>query len=107
MASTRHSSVWRIHSAETGPSAGTSAGSYANRIARSCSAPSVDRSSSDRQSLTWMHEILGRTIDCLTRFTVLLERRQIRGRFVRIVAASLASVAALVAAPAQGRDHEV
>ncbi|HEX4598830.1 MAG TPA: S8 family serine peptidase, partial [Burkholderiaceae bacterium] len=50
-------------------------------------------------------------IDALSRFTALIERRRIRRQFslglIRLAAGALASMAALVASPAQGRDHEV
>src|SRR5690242_2106105 len=75
MAITKHSSVWRSRLPEASPTGGTSTGRYAKRIARSGNDRSADCGSSDRESLTWVHDLVGRTIDFLTRFTVLLERR--------------------------------
>jgi len=46
-------------------------------------------------------------MDFLTRFTVLIERSRIHGRLIRLVAAMLASAAALATPAAQARDHEV
>ncbi|MBV8209587.1 MAG: S8 family serine peptidase [Burkholderiaceae bacterium] len=46
-------------------------------------------------------------MDLLTRFTVLVERSRIHRRLICLVAGVLASAAALVAAPAHARDHEV
>src|SRR5437870_11690704 len=87
MANGRHSSVRWTRTREARPSAGTSTQRREGLIAHSC--------------------LVRSAIDFLTRFTVLLERSRARRRFVRLVAGVLASVAALVALPAQGRDHEV
>src|SRR3989442_1305965 len=87
MANGRHSSVRWTRTREARPSAGTSTQRCGGLIAHSC--------------------LVRSAIDFLTRFTVLLERSRARRRFVRVVAGVLASVAALVALPAQGREHEV
>src|SRR6267143_7322399 len=61
----------------------------------------------DHDTATRMADRKSWTMDLLTRFTVLIERSRIRRNFVRLVAGALTTVAALAAAPAQGRDHEV
>jgi hypothetical protein len=67
----------------------------------------ADRKSWTMDLLTRFTVRIERTTDSLTRFTVLIERSRVRRNFVRLVAGALTTVAALAAAPAQGRDHEV
>src|SRR6266404_7307569 len=67
----------------------------------------ADRKSWTMDLLTRFTVLIERTTDSLTRFTVLIERSCVRRNFVRLVAGALTTVAALAAAPAQGRDHEV
>src|SRR6266566_4225317 len=67
----------------------------------------ADRKSWTMDLLTRFTVLIERTTDSLTRFTVLIERSRVRRNFVRLVAGALTTVAALAAAPAQGRDHEV